>query len=73
MSELSRQGDIPPELIPSLRNVLNLANRAIHGEFVRQQDAEVLANLGIGLLQELRILYGMKITKPIDSKIIDSD
>jgi hypothetical protein len=47
---------IPPEVSYPLMEVVSLANRAIHGEFVRAEDAEEIARVGVRGLEALRAL-----------------
>lgn len=57
INELAEKRTIPIALVSSVRDVLALANRAIHGESIKQQDAEHLAGLGVKLLAELRRIF----------------
>lgn len=54
--DLARRGQISPQLAAALRDVIPLVNRAIHGEYVRTQDAGELAVLGTQLLEELKLI-----------------
>lgn len=62
---------LPHPLARSLTEVLGLANRAIHGETIRRDDAEVLGALGVRLIAELQELYEDKATEPIQVEEID--
>lgn len=57
LSDLAEKRVIPIALVSSVRDVLSLANRAIHGESIRQDDAEHLAGLGVKILAELRRIF----------------
>jgi hypothetical protein len=50
---LEQHREINPFLVPSLREVIALANRAIHGTKVSRRDAEELAEVGVQLLEIL--------------------
>jgi hypothetical protein len=72
--ELHHRGDLPAKLIESLRDVIVIADRAVHGEQVSQAAANNLANVGVKLLKELKMIYGEKVSKPEDTFIIsDAD
>jgi hypothetical protein len=53
-SELSADGVLPPEVAAPLREASTLANRAIHGEYVAQESAEEIAQVGLRVLDALR-------------------
>lgn len=57
MNELAEKRVIPIELLSSIRDVLSLANRAIHGESIKASDAESLAQLGVKVIAELRRIF----------------
>ncbi|MBI2170828.1 MAG: hypothetical protein HYU30_02240 [Chloroflexi bacterium] len=63
--ELESAGDLPRPLAAYLRDVIPLANRAIHGERVSTESAENLGELGVKLLGELRQLYMEKAVAPL--------
>ena len=68
--ELSKGGIIPTYTVSSLNDVIGLANRAVHGEFIRDKDAENLATIGVRLLDELRYIYREKVVSPIQTNVI---
>lgn len=72
VDDLSAKDVIPPEIAATIRDVIPLANRAVHGEYVRTQDAEELALIGVRLLNELSYLYSEKVAKPIETKTISA-
>jgi len=57
MNDLAEKRVIPIALLSSIRAVLSLANRAIHGESIKSSDAENLANLGVKVIGELRRIF----------------
>lgn len=57
LNELTEKRVIPVALQSSVRDVLSLANRAIHGQSIKTQDAENLANLGVKVITELRRIF----------------
>lgn len=57
MNELAEKRVIPIALVSSIRDVLSLANRAIHGESIKVSDAESLAQLGVKVIAELRRIF----------------
>lgn len=65
------EGVIPAEWGAPLREVLSLSGRALHGEFIRPEDAEDLAMAGVRLLGELRDVYNEKIASPLEIHTID--
>jgi hypothetical protein len=54
----------------SVRDVINLANRAVHGERVEPNTAEELAILGIRLIHEIQQAYLDHLLKPIEKEVI---
>ena len=71
--ELGTKGAIQPPVASAIRDVLPLANRAVHGEYVRQEDAEQIATLGVRLLTELRHAYRERLVQPVRRRIISDD
>lgn len=53
---LSDENVLPPEVAGPLMDVLPLANRAVHGEFVPGEVAEEIARIGIRVLEALRAI-----------------
>ena len=50
----------------ALRDVIGLANRAVHGDSVERDTAEDLALLGVRLVEELQIIYRDRVLAPIE-------
>ena len=73
VDQLYQRGDVSAVLAAALRDIIPLANRAVHGEYVRTQDAEDLALLGIRVLEELRSLYMAKVLAPSESTVIEHE
>jgi hypothetical protein len=71
LSDLAKPEVIPPDLIPAIRDVLALCTRAIHGEAIRQVDAEAVINAGIELLQTFeRLVQEYGVAHPIEKSTI---
>lgn len=51
--ELVREEALPREIAAPLQDVLGLANRAIHGEYVQREAAEEIAEVGVRVLEAL--------------------
>lgn len=73
MNDLVNAGAVPPNLVSSLRAVLDLANRAIHGESIRPEDAETVGLLGLQLIDALREHYEDVVVEPIEVEVISPD
>ena len=58
------------EIANAVIEVSNLANRAVHGETIRQKDAEEVARLGIRLIEMLRQKYLMQSLEPASINLI---
>jgi hypothetical protein len=54
----------------SLKEVLSVANRAVHGEFVTVESAGELLALGVRLLDELWSIYKNRVAEPLKSMLI---
>jgi hypothetical protein len=58
---------ILPDLGSALRSVVSICNRAVHGEEIREADAEQMIESGIGLLEDLeRTLRGYATNSPVE-------
>lgn len=71
--DLTESEVIPKEISSGLGDVISLANRAVHGEYIRARDAEELAKVGLRLLAKLRDIYRERIVKPVESIVISDD
>lgn len=60
-------------LAGGLRDVITLANRAVHGERVDPEAAEDLAVLGLRLARELQQLYLERVLRPLESTVISQE
>ena len=67
VDDLSSKGVLPPSMATSLRDVIGLANRAVHGERVDQTAAEDLAVLGIRLANEVQHLLVERALRPAET------
>lgn len=54
--ELVREDALPREIAAPLQDVLGLANRAVHGEYVQREAAEEIAEVGSRVLEALESL-----------------
>jgi hypothetical protein len=73
VSRLHEAEAIPSEVRDGLREVLRLANRAVHGEYIRREDAETVARLGVSLLLELQKRYTELVREPVEKTVITQD
>lgn len=73
LNGLAEKRVIPVALQSSVRDVLSLANRAIHGESIKTQDAENLANLGVKVLTELRRIFRGLPGKAVEKRPISKE
>jgi len=70
IGELLKIEAIPKELVSALKNILPLINRAVHGEYVKDDDAIKIAQSGIHMLNNLNEIYQDLAYKPIEKIII---
>ena len=69
--DLASRDVIPHDLTPAIRDVLALCNRAVHGEAIRDTDAEAVINAGAELLQEFeRLVQEYGVAHPIEKATI---
>lgn len=69
--DLAADEVLPHQLVPSIRDVLALCNRAIHGEAIREEDARSVIEAGTELLQAFeRLLNEYGVAHPIDETVI---
>jgi hypothetical protein len=54
--ELVREEALPREIAAPLQDVLGLANRAVHGQYVKREAAEEIAEVGVRVLEALERL-----------------
>jgi len=54
--ELVREQALPREIAAPLQDVVGLANRAVHGEYVQREAAEEIAEVGVRVLAALQTL-----------------
>jgi hypothetical protein len=54
--ELVREDALPHEVAAPLQDVLGLANRAVHGQYVQREAAEEIAEVGVRVLEALEVL-----------------
>ncbi len=52
--ELVREEALPREIATPLQDVVGLANRAVHGEYVQREAAEEIAEVGVRVLDALQ-------------------
>lgn len=63
---LEKENIIDKSYIGPIKEVINLCNRAIHGEEIREKDAYSIVELGLDLLDKLSLEYYSLIIKPIE-------
>ena len=69
--DLAADDILPRDMTPSIRDVLALCNRAIHGETIRAEDAESVIDAGTELLQAFeRLLSEYGVAHPIEKTTI---
>jgi len=71
--ELVRRSVLNPGLAAAIRDVAPLANRAIHGEYVRPQDAQEIAELGVQVLSALRDEYRSSAAQPATTRPVSQE
>jgi len=69
---LTQSGVLPPQLSYTIRDVIALCNRAIHGEYVRPVDARSILDIGIHVLQHVESAVEAAVIRPKESKVISS-
>jgi hypothetical protein len=57
VDDLAEREVLEPWLAAGIRDVLPLANRAVHGEHIRASDAQSLVSLGIALVAEVHAAF----------------
>lgn len=67
---LARREVLSPQMAGALRDVIALANRAVHGEYVEASAAQDLARLGVRLASELQQLYMERVLRPVERVVI---
>ena len=67
VGDLVRSGILPAQQSESLREVISLCNRAVHGEHVRPADAKSILDIGIRILEEIDSILEEFIVKPIET------
>lgn len=67
---LEGRGLIDNKIIPPLKDVVAICNRALHGEDVTKTTAESIVNIGIDLLKKLHKHFYDLISKPTESEEI---
>jgi len=72
INNLERSGSLSQDVAASLKEVLSIANRAVHGELVTAESAEMLSSLGVRLIEELWNIYKEKVSEPSQSVPIDT-
>lgn len=67
LRELRNANYLSVDIASGLNDVIGLSNRAVHGEIIKQKDAEELATMGVQLLNRLRFIYTEKIAGPVET------
>jgi hypothetical protein len=66
VDSLSRREVLSSQIAGVLRDVIGLANRAVHGEYVEPSAAHDLAVLGVRLAEELQHIYMERLLRPVE-------
>lgn len=69
--KLENRGILPTDISTPTRNVIQICNRAIHGEDIREQDARSVIEIGVSLLREISFSLQDYILEPSETEIID--
>lgn len=64
---------LTPSIAAAVRDVITLANRAVHGERVESEAAEELAILGIRLVYEIQQTYLEHVLHPVQRDVITTE
>lgn len=64
---LTTQDILPQGFSGSIREVVSICNRAVHGEEIRDRDAKAMLNIGTSLLQRLFLFSRDFLLKPTES------
>ena len=70
---LASQGDLPPNVVDSINDVLELCNRAAHGGEINTKEAEEILNLGFRVLEFLYSIYYEDTISPAEEITIDTE
>ncbi len=73
VDRLVRQEVLSGSVAGALREVIGLANRAVHGQRVESGAAEQLALLGVRLIRELQQLSIERVLRPVDTVVISPE
>lgn len=68
--ELEQHGVLPESASHSIQAVNQIANRAVHGERIREADATEIARLGVRLLETLRDTYLSQTSTPEKTEVL---
>ena len=73
VDELVRKEVLSKPVASALRDVIGLANRAVHGERVDSDAAQELALLGARLASEVQQLYAERVLRPVDAAVVTQE
>ena len=73
LDAIQRRVQLPRDLASALVEVVGLANRVVHGEYIREEDAESVARMGANLVSRLQEFYVKRILEPVESKAISQE
>jgi len=71
--ELTNKGILPLDISGPIREVIYICTRAIHGEHIRQKDAESIVDIGTSLLERIYRQVKDYILEPTDTIPIEKD
>lgn len=69
---LTNQELLPSNISSPIREVIMICNRAVHGELIRERDANAILDVGTSLLEQLFSLSREYVLKPAESHTISS-
>src|SRR5438309_11861041 len=73
LAAIQRRAHFPPHVAMTINDVASLANRAVHGQYIKSKDAEAVAQIGARLLEELQTIFADRVSEPLETKKISHD
>ena len=70
LRDIHRVEPLPDSMLNTLARVSSLANRAIHGERIRPEDAETMVRIGAQVIGQLQSFYRTKLLDCLDKQVI---
>lgn len=69
---LSNAEILPRDIARSLREVISICNRTIHGEEIRKEDAQSVIEAGVSLLMKLYFYASNYVIEPVETVPVDN-